>query len=99
MSNTPEGKVKARISKLLRSRTKVYYIMPVTGGFGAATLDYVGAANGHPFAVEAKAPGEKPTVRQEATAQNMRRAGITVFVVDGGESLTVLQNWLEEVQA
>lgn len=94
MATTPEGKVKAKVSKLLRDTPGVYYYMPVQAGYGAATLDYIGCYHGKFFAVETKAPGKKPTDRQKQTISTMERADAKVFVIDG--DLTELSNWLEE---
>ena len=89
---TPEGKVKARIKKVLEAQTKIYWFMPVQTGFGAKTLDYLGWHHGLPFAIEAKAEGQVPTLYQEATIARMEAAGARVFVIDG--STDELEEWL-----
>lgn len=94
---TPEGKVKARVKKVLADSQRYGYIYsnwPVPVGFGVPTLDCLGAINGLAFAIETKAPGEKPTQRQAATIEVMRRAGMAVFVIDG--DTTELEGWLDE---
>lgn len=96
MATTPEGKIKAKVSALLRATPQTYYFMPVQNGMGMATLDYIGAHHGLAFAVETKAPGKKPTPRQEITIAKMREAGIRVFIVDGDESLKELKVWLND---
>ena len=94
---TPEGKVKEQVKKLLKE-AGVYYHMPVQNGMGAPTLDIVGCHQGNFFAVETKAPGKKPTPRQEQTIADMRRARAAVFVVDGSDrSLAELRAWLAVV--
>lgn len=90
---TPEGRVKLRVSALLRSYG-VYYCMPVQAGYGRPLLDYYGCLNGLFFAVETKAQGKKPTPRQEVTMQDIRRAGGTVFVVSTNEDLATLEAWI-----
>ncbi len=95
MAQTPEGKVKAKVSALLKSVGGVHYDMFVPGGFGKPTLDYVGCYRGRYFAIETKAPGKKPTALQNATIASMRSAGATVFVIDG--DLGELARWLEEI--
>jgi hypothetical protein len=45
------------------------------------------------FAIETKAPGEKPTVRQQRTIDSIRKAGGTVFVIDG--NFEELGQWLD----
>lgn len=89
---TPEGKVKAKVSRLLKTTPGVWYTMPVPSGFGESTLDYLGCHLGRFFAVETKAPGKKPTARQENTMAAIRRGGGTVFVIDG--DTTELEQWL-----
>ena len=54
---TPEGKVKARIDRLLKSYgDDLYLFKPVQSGFGTRTLDYLGCILGGFFAIEAKRP-------------------------------------------
>lgn len=90
---TPEGKIKRLVTQELKSRQDIYYFMPVPGGYGDATLDYVGCYRGKYFAIETKKPGGKPTARQEHTIRRMRAAGAQVFVIDG--DLTDLKHWLD----
>ena len=96
MADTPEGKVKRKVSALLKAQNRMYYEMPVPGGFGKTTLDYIGCHYGRFFAIETKAPGKKTTVRQNATIAMMQHAGAKVFVVDGPESMKPLEDWLTE---
>ena len=52
---TPEGKVKAKVSKLLQEFEEIlFYDMPVPGGYGKSTLDYVCCYRGLYFVVETK---------------------------------------------
>lgn len=93
MSNTPEGKVKRKVSGLLKATPGVWYDMPVPSGFGGSTLDYIGCYLGRFFAVETKAPGKKPTPRQLQTIAAIERSGGKVFVIDG--DLSELEAWLK----
>lgn len=92
---TPEGRVKDRVKKVLTS-LDAYWFCPVQNGMGAPGLDFMHIQiPGVPvFAIETKAPGEKPTVRQQRTIDSIRKAGGTVFVIDGdfGE----LGQWLDQ---
>lgn len=93
---TPEGTVKAKVKAVLkRYAGGMWYDMPVPGGYGRSSLDFYGACFGHAFAIETKAPGKKPTPRQQACIDDMRNAQIMVFVIDGdtGE----LEQWLAEI--
>ncbi len=95
-SNTPEGKIKKKIKQVLdKYSTHIYIYMPVPGGFGAPTLDYLGFIKGRGFSIEAKRPGKKPTPRQELTIEKMQQAGVATFVVSDDASLAELDVWLE----
>lgn len=96
MSSTPEGKVKRKISNLLKTYAPdLWYDMPVPSGFGKSTLDYVCCYYGRFFSIEAKAAGKKPTERQNAMIRQMEAAGGKTFVVSDEESLDTLRQWLE----
>ena len=92
---TPEGKVKEQVKKLLK-QYGAYYHMPVMNGMGAPTLDFIVCCNGVFLAVETKAPGKKPTPRQQITITDMKRAGASVFVVSNDEELAALGERLGE---
>lgn len=95
MASTPEGRVKAKISKLLKQADNCYYFMPVQTGYGGVTLDYLGWSKGRPFGIEAKAPGKEPTMRQKITMRNMEEAGGKTFVIDGNPAdYDALRLWL-----
>lgn len=94
---TPEGKVKAKVKRIL-NRANAYYFMPVQTGYGTPTLDFLGFHRGHGFAIETKAPGKKPTKRQEAIIHDIELTGTPAFVIDGTEeAYAPLIAWLEEV--
>ena len=95
MALTPEGKVKRQVTKLLKAATKVYYFMPVQTGYGSPTLDYLGSSRGRAFAIETKAPGKEPTMRQKAIINEMKAAGMKVFVIAGNpQEYEELRLWL-----
>ena len=91
---TPEGRIKAKINKVLAQWEGVYKFMPVQQGLGATTLDYLICVNSHFLGIEAKAPGKKPTPRQLLTIQKIRDAGGTAFVIDGDLGLVELQAFM-----
>lgn len=96
MVMTPEGRVKKDLRKLLNSYGAVlYHYWPVPSGYGEQSLDVLCCHKGAFFAIEAKAPGKKPTGRQRATMKSMALSGGLVFVVDGPESLQNLKDWLD----
>jgi hypothetical protein len=94
---TPEGRVKNQINKVLAKYTDIYKFMPVPSGFGKSSLDYVLCVQGMFVAIEAKAPGKKPTDRQDMIAAQIMRAGGKVFVVDGPDTLRPLIEYLEAI--
>ena len=95
MAGTPEGKVKRRVSQILKRVDNCYYFMPVQTGYGSPTLDYLGTSRGRGFAIETKAPGKKPTMRQLAIIAEMEKAGMKVFVIDGNPvDYEALRLWL-----
>lgn len=91
---TPEGKVKEAVKKVLKAHG-AYWHCPVQNGMGAPSLDFIGCFMGRYFGIETKAPGKKPTPRQELTIKAIEDAGGKVFVIDG--DCSELQRWLEEV--
>ena len=72
----------------------IYVYMPVPGGYGESTLDYLGFIYGVGFAVEAKRPKGKPTPRQEGIIERIQESGAIVFVVSDDNSLEELDGWL-----
>lgn len=95
---TPEGKVKAAIRATLRRyEPDVWTYMPVPGGYGRTALDYIGACCGMAFSIEAKRKGARPTPRQEMVIDQMERADMRVFVIDGPDGLGELDQWLTTV--
>lgn len=93
MASTPEGKVKKTVSALLKATPDLYYFMPVPSGYGESSLDYLGCYRGKWFAVETKAPGKKPTDRQNMIIERIKKAGGAVFVIDG--DVTELKKWID----
>lgn len=93
---TAEGTVKNKVKKIL-AEYDAYYYMPVPGGYGKPSLDFVGCHRGHFFAIETKAEGKHATMRQNETAQEMIRAGAAVFFIEGVDSavFNVLTRWLD----
>lgn len=95
---TPEGKVKAAVTDLLKSYgTALYIFMSVPNGYGKSTLDYLCIFHGRGFAIETKRLKKKPTPRQEGTIEDIEMAGGVTFVIDCPEAITPLREWLERV--
>lgn len=94
MSQTPEGRVKDGIKRVLRN-AGAYYHMPVQNGMGRPSLDFVGCHQGRFFAIEAKAGAKQPTPRQVNTATEMQRAGGKTFVINEQTGTHELELWLQ----
>jgi hypothetical protein len=92
---TPEGKTKNKIKKLLAQHPEAYVYMPVPSGYGMVSLDFLICYRGQFVAIEAKAPGKKPTKLQELTMENMRKAGAVTFVVSDELTLNEFAQFLE----
>lgn len=96
---TPEGRVKAAIDRVLDQLKKegvpLYTHKPVQNGMGAPTLDYVGCSSGRYFAIEAKAPGKKPTVRQVDTMAKIQQAYGVVFTIEDAIGIDMLVDWIK----
>jgi len=93
MSNTPEGKVKDMIKKVLKANG-AWYHMPVQNGMGKPTLDFTCCYRGLFFAIEAKAPGKLMTSRQIRTCLDIKGCGGTTFVVFDEDSMGQVVTWM-----
>ena len=77
----------------------MYLFMPVPSGYGRTTLDFLGCYRRRFFAIETKAPGKKPTLRQAAELKLIDRAMGKTFVIDDVSSpvLDELRAWLDNL--
>lgn len=91
---TPESKVKAKVSALLK-KYGCYYEMPIPTGFGKSGLDYTGCHLGRFFVVETKAGVKRATPRQLLTARAVEDAGGTTFLVNEERGYEALESWLK----
>lgn len=94
MAKTPEARVKDLVKATLKE-FDCYQFWPVQSGYGSATVDCLGSAYGLFFAIETKAPGKKPTPRQELVLGQVHDTGAVTFVIDGPEGVEALRQWLE----
>jgi hypothetical protein len=98
---TPEGRIKARIKKVL-DHYGVYYFMPVQSGYGAAGVDFHCVVGWRgialAFFIEAKAD-RKPTPRQELFLRmRAKYQNAKTFVIDDDIEVEVLIKWLEKLK-
>jgi hypothetical protein len=97
---TPEGRVKKKVSELLKSFPSVYYLMPVQHGLGASGLDYHGVVGKLfqfgivvemipiAFFVETKKPGGVPTNRQDDFIKERKeKQNARTFIIDEDPSI------------
>ena len=110
---TPEGITKRLIYALLakydiQSAAKAgtfeqadgYWYPAVQGAMSIGGIpDVVGHYLGRFFAIEAKALGKKPSGLQALQISAIASSGGAVFVIDGAETLSVFQAWLDRVKA
>lgn len=94
---TPEGKVKAQVSKRLKPIAHLWSFMPVQMGLGKAVLDYLLCIGGKFVAIETKAKGKKLTTRQEHTKAELEAAGAAVFIVDDNASLARAIDYIQRI--
>ena len=94
---TPEGKVKARISRLLKNYKSLYSFMPVPMQYQAAALDYFVCYAGRFIAIEAKREGEDLTPAQKFCRKRIEEAGGLVFRVSNDEELFSLKTFLDNI--
>lgn len=96
---TPEGRVKAKVQKLLH-QYGVYFRMYVPSGYGAQGLDFTCCYRGLYFEIETKADAtKKMTARQKKTARDVERAGGIVFLVYDEITLAAVDQWLHRVSS
>jgi hypothetical protein len=79
-----ERGVKARVKTILNSYgPRVWYYMPVPGGYGRSGVpDFVGCANKRFFSIETKFGGNQPTLHQSQELAAIKVAGGLAFVID-----------------
>lgn len=99
MSQTPEGRIKDKVKQAMGLyRRHIYSFWPVQTGYGSSTLDCLGSMHGVSFAIETKADKTKKlTPRQVFIMDEMRSAGIMVFVIYDEETIASFADWLQAV--
>lgn len=93
--STPESKVKQKVKEILKKHG-AYWHMPVQTGYGAPALDFHVCFKGHYLGIETKAPGKKPTPRQELIIDDIKEAGGKTLVIDG-TNYEDLTSWMKTV--
>lgn len=89
MAQTPEGKVKDAIRKVLKEYN-IWYFMPSANGFGKVGIpDFICCWKGKFLAIEAKAKGkrEETTANQKLRIEEIQVADGLAIVVDDIQQL------------
>ena len=82
MALTPEGKVKAKVRRILDANG-VYYFMPATGGYGRSGVpDIVGCWDGNFFVIECKAGNNTTTALQDIELRKITQAGGIALIIN-----------------
>jgi Holliday junction resolvase len=91
MANTPESKVKRKVSDILR-KYEAYFFFPASNGFGRAGIpDIIACYRGQFIAIECKAGKNKPTALQVRELRAIEDAG--------GYALVINETNIEQVEA
>jgi hypothetical protein len=96
MRTGPENKIKKQIIKILDNH-KIFHWCAAASAYGVKGVsDRLGMMpDGVLLAIEAKAPGKKPTALQLHFGEQVKKNRGYFFVVDGGESLAALETFLK----
>jgi len=93
---TPEGKVKAKVKKILDVH-EVYYFCPATGGYGRSGIpDFVCCYKELFIAIECKAGKGKTTALQDRELAMIHNAGGRAFVVNE-DNLHVIEHFFDSI--
>ena len=101
MATTPEGKIKVKLDKMLKSYGKqVWYYNPQAGAFGRAGIpDKILCVNGYFIGVECKADrSKKPTALQLQCMEQIELAGGVCFVVYDNETINQVKLYIERIK-
>jgi len=92
---TPEGRVKRRLTDMLR-RHKVWYFFPGNNGFGKSGLpDVIAIVRGRFVGIEVKADRTKrPTALQWKTGREIKEAGGAWFLVYDDDTMGEVEEFI-----
>jgi len=97
MSNTPEGKIKRKLDKMLKANN-VWYYNPQAGPFGRSGIpDKVAIIGGRFVGIECKADKTKrPTALQVKCMEEIENAGGKCFLVYDDETIDQVRQYIQE---
>lgn len=95
MANTPESKIKRKVTETLR-KYNVWYFFPANNGFGRAGIpDIIAIVDGLFVGIECKADKtKKPTELQKRCGEEIKQAGGEWFLVRCDEDITEVERCL-----
>lgn len=98
-ATTPEGRVKRRLTDMLR-RHRVWYFFPGNNGFGKSGLpDVIAIVRGRFVGIECKADKtKKPTALQWKTGRDITEAGGMWFLVYDDDTIATVQQYIQEIK-
>jgi hypothetical protein len=93
---TPEGKVKKKLSEMLKHE-KVWHFFPAANGMGKAGIpDVICIVEGQFVGIECKADAtKKPTALQMKCAMDIKAAGGYWFLVYDEYSIAEVEKWIQ----
>jgi hypothetical protein len=94
-ATTPEGKVKKRLTEMLRTH-KIWFYFPGNNGFGKSGLpDIVAIVKGRFVGIEVKADRtKKPTALQWKTGREIKEAGGDWFLVYDDDTIKIVEEYI-----
>jgi len=97
MSMTPEGKIKKKLTDMLKKQD-VWYYLPANNGMGRSGIpDVVCIVDGLFVGIECKADESKePTALQMECAKKIRKAGGYWFLVYDEDTVLETEQWIKK---
>lgn len=94
---TPEGKIKKRLTDMLKHQ-KIWYFMPANNGLGRSGIpDLICVVDGLFIGVECKADSTKqPTALQIQCGKQIREAGGYWFLVYDDQSIAQVEKFINK---
>ena len=94
-ATTPEGKVKRRLTEMLKHH-KIWYFFPGNNGFGKSGLpDIIAIIRGRFVGIEVKADAtKKPTALQWKTGREIKEAGGSWFLVYDDDTILTVETFI-----
>lgn len=109
MAVTPEGKIKKLVKNVLAELGEMHNVdgfvvstmkqfWPVPNGMGASDIDCIVCYYGQYISIETKAPGKKPTPRQNLTLAETKGAGGLALVIASEKDVHDLRVLLQGIK-